>query len=75
MDWLVLAAIPALAAGWLRLYGRFVDGESERDHVDAVRLGLLALGLAFLLAHALLLAAGAVLLQQLLVLPRVRHKL
>jgi hypothetical protein len=72
VTWLVLAAIPLLAVHWLRIFGRFVDGESERDHVDAVRLGLLGLALAFLLAHAVLLAAAAAALQQLLVLPRPR---
>ena len=72
MSWLVLAAIPVLAVFWLRLFGRFVDGESERDHVDAVRLGLLGLALVFLLAHALLLSAAAVGLQLLLAVPRPR---
>ncbi len=65
MTWLVLAAIPAVCAYWLVLFGRFVDGESERDHVDAVRLALVALALAALLVHAPLVAAAALGLQAL----------
>ena len=72
MGWLVLAAVPLVAIYWLRLFGRFVEGDSERDHVDAVRLGLLGLALAFLVFHALLLAALAAVLQQALALPRLR---
>jgi hypothetical protein len=72
MGWLVLAAVPLLAVYWLRIFGRFVEGESARDHVDAIRLGLLGLALAFLVIHALLLAAAAAGLQQLLALPRPR---
>jgi hypothetical protein len=71
--WPALVAIPLLAAYWLRIFGRFVDGDSERDHVDAVRLGLLGLALAFLLAHAVFAAIAAGGLQQLLGLPRPRR--
>ena len=70
MAWVVLAAVPAVAVYWLWLFGRFVDGDSERDHVDAVRLGLLGLALGFLLLHAPLLALAAAGLQQALALPR-----
>jgi hypothetical protein len=71
--WPALVAIPLLAAYWLRIFGRFVDGDSERDHVDAVRLGLLGLALAFLLAHAVVAAIAAAGLQQVLALPRPRR--
>jgi hypothetical protein len=70
MVWLVVAAVPAVAVYWLWLFGRFVEGDSERDHVDAVRLGLLGLALAFLLVHEPLLALAAAGLQQALALPR-----
>lgn len=77
MSWLALAAIPVVATLWLRLFGRFVDGDFERDYVDALRLTLLGLALAFLLAHTLVAASAAVALQGLLALPRplltVRH--
>jgi hypothetical protein len=73
MGWLVLVAVPIVAAYWLRLFGRFVERESKRDHVDAVRLGLLALALAFLVLHAMLLAVAAAGLQQALALPRPRR--
>ena len=72
MGWVVLTAVPLVGVYWLRLFGRFVEGDSERDHVDAVRLGLLGLALAFLVFHALLLAALAAVLQQALALPRLR---
>jgi Na+/proline symporter len=71
--WPALVAIPLLAAYWLRIFGRFVDGDSERDHVDAVRLGLLGLALALLLAHAVVAAVAAAGLQQVLALPRPRR--
>ena len=72
MGWLVLVAVPLVAVYWLRIFGRFVEGDSERDHVDVVRLGLLGLALAFLVFHALLLAALAAVLQEALALPRLR---
>lgn len=72
MVWLALAAIPVVAAYWLRLFGRFVDGESERDPLDALRLALLGVSLAFLLVHAFAVALAAAGLQGLLALPRPR---